>query len=599
MNASPKVITRQADDETLASVSNLPIHPMAKQVLANRASKYHVLAPSLLDCSLRDLDSPMSLPDIKGAAERIASAIVNGEVIGLETDHDVDGVTSHAVLYSALHNYFGHPKEKIRSFIGHRMKEGYGLSDALCNRILADEVRPSLIITADNGSSDALRITRLLQNGIQTIVTDHHGMPEEGPPADAIACVSPARPDSHFPDPLIAGVMVSFLLSCVVRQELINIGHLDASAPRLSGLLDYVAVGTVADCVSLARSRNNRAVIRAGLIPINQGVRPCWRAIKPYLGDADKTITSSDLGFGIGPRINAVGRLDDAMVGVKFLLAEDDAEAHHWVKELNEGNLLRREIENELKEEAVEVAQLQVESGRTVTQVCLTEGHAGVHGIVASRLVERFGRPAVCFSQKLGEPGILTGSARAIEGVHIRDAMQAVEDQAPGLLMKFGGHEGAGGLTLKEEDFPQFEKLFESIISQQAKGLDLAPAIFSDGPIKSGAINIELVEGMKVLEPFGREFESPLFTANFRLLSADPMGESKQHWRFDLVGVEGGTFKGVWFNAGDASPLNFMDSDGFYRLTFSPELNYWKGRTSLQLMIRGANPAPDLAGPKI
>lgn len=588
---NPKLIERPVDEEIFQAVEPLDLHPIAKRVLASRASKFLVAPGSIVECTLANLDSPLSLPDIEPAAQRIVRAIQSGEVIALETDHDVDGVTSHAVLFRALHDHFGHPSDKIRSFIGHRLKEGYGLSDALCDRILADEVPAGLVVTADNGSSDGPRITRLRQHGIDTVVTDHHGMPEEGPPADAVACVSPARADSQFPDPLIAGVMVSFLLMCVVRQRLLEGGHLTPDAPRLTVLLDYVALGTVADCVSLVRSRNNRAVIRAGLGPINQGARPCWRAIRSHLGDASKPLTSSDLAFGIGPRINAVGRLDDAMVGVKYLLSEADQEAAQWVEELNQGNLLRREIENELKEEAITVGEAQVEIGRTILQVSLTEGHAGVHGIVASRLVERFGRPAVCFSPKQGEPGVLTGSARGVEGVHIRDAMQALATQRPQLLMKFGGHEGAGGLTLREADFPEFEKCFEAIVGQQVGDRQLEPTIVTDGVIGTNEVSRSLIEALQVLEPYGREFEAPLFIGRFKLMSAKAMGADKNHWRFQLIGWEGGVFESVWFNVGTENPLSM---DGFYRLAFTPELNWWNGRAKVQLMVRAAEPAPEL-----
>lgn len=587
-----RIVEREINDEILATTLQLDLHPVAQRVLAGRASKYATDPASIIDCGLRDLDSPATLPDIDAAASRIAQAIVDGEVIGLETDHDVDGVTSHAVLFRALHDYFGHPTEKIRSYIGHRLNEGYGLSDALCDRILADTVRPTLIITADNGSSDAPRIQRLRAQGIDTVVSDHHGMPEEGPPVAAVACVSPARPDSAFPDPLIAGVMVSFLLMCTVRQHLIERQLLAPDAQRLTGLLDYVALGTVADCVSLVRSRNNRAVIRAGLAPINQGARPCWRAIRPSLGDITKPVSSQDLAFGIGPRINAVGRLDDAMVGVKFLLSETDQEAAQWVEELNKGNVLRREIESDLKEEAMLVGELQVEAGKTIIQVCLTEGHAGVHGIVASRLVEAFGHPAVCFSAKLGEPGVLTGSARGVEGMHIRDAMQRVEELQPGLLMKFGGHEGAGGLTLKEDDFPAFERLFEDVISAQIGERKLEPLIITDGLIETNLISEEMIDAFQRLEPFGREFEAPLLVSHFKMLSGKPMGQqAKVHWRFKLIGAEGGIFEAVWFNAGETCPLSMS---GMYRVAFTPELNWWNGRAKMQLMIRAVEPAQNV-----
>lgn len=585
-----RIVQREIDEATLSAVKQLNLHPAAETVLAGRAAKHGLDPAGIISFSLRNLDSPASLPDIDVGAQRIVQAIQSGEVIGLETDHDVDGVTSHAVLYNAL-TAMGHPSEKIRSYIGHRLEEGYGLSDALCDRILADEIKPSLIITADNGSSDGPRIARLLEHGIETVVTDHHGMPQEGPPAAAVACISPVRPDSQFPDPLIAGVMVCFLVMCYVRQQLIENGTLPDTTPRLTSLLDFVALGTVADCVSLARSHNNRAVIKAGLQPINEGSRPCWRAIRPYLGDMSKPLSSSDLAFGIGPRINAVGRLDDAMVGVKFLLSTTDQEAARWADELNKGNLLRREIESELKDEAMMVGEIQAEAGRSIIQVCLTEGHAGVHGIVASRLVEAFGRPTICFSEKLGEPDILTGSARGVEGMNVYEALHLVEELHPGLLLKFGGHEGAGGLSIYAKDFSVFEKLMERVVTEQIAGKALEPLTITDGIIPTSLINDELMAALQGLEPYGREFEAALFEGHFKMISAKPMGQTKQHWRINLVGVEGGVFEGVWFNAGEDCPISM---EGFYKLAFSPELNWWNGRAKMQLLVRNAVPAPDV-----
>lgn len=584
MNRRPKIFSRPCNDHVLAAASQLNLSPVVQRVLANRASKHDLDPASLINCPLRELDSPNTLPDIFVGAERLVRAILQGEVIGLETDHDVDGVTSHAVLHQALTQYFGHPADKIRSYIGHRLNEGYGLSDSLCDRILADPVPPSLIITADNGSSDGPRISRLLSAGIDTVVTDHHGIPKEGVPADAAACISPARKDSQYPDPLIAGVMVSFLLMCVVNQRLIKEGVLPSNSGSLSGLLDFVALGTVADCVSLSRSRNNRAVTLAGLGLINANTRPCWQALRPHLGEAE-ALTSTDLAFGIGPRLNALGRLDDAMVGVNFLLAPTVADAELLIADLNSGNGLRKQIENELKLEAMEVAASQVDSGYKGILVYLTNGHAGVHGIVASRLVEHFGHPALCFSDKENEPGVITGSARGIEGVNVLNALESVHNQQPELLIKFGGHEGAGGLSLKKDDLSAFSALYEQAIAQQIGCRELKPAIMTDGLIATSDISKELIEELKVLEPYGREFESPMFSGVFKIMSANPMGAEKNHWKFKCIGAEGGVFDAVWFNIGTDNPLSMS---GLFEIAFTPSLNWWRGKSTLQLIVRGA-----------
>lgn len=580
-----RVEFRNADTETLSQVDALDLHPAARIVLANRASKYGVTPQWMLDMSLQRLDSPATLPDVAKAADRIADAVIGGEVIAIETDHDVDGVTSHAVIYTALNSFFGQPEHLLLSYIGHRLNEGYGLSDALCTRMLQNSIAPSLVITADNGSSDEPRIARLKKHEIDTIVTDHHGMPKEGPPASAYACVSPARPDSQYPDPLIAGVMVAFLLMCVVRQKLIERGYLDSSAPKLTSLLDFVALGTVADCVSLARSRNNRVVIQMGLQGINAQSRPCWRAIRPMFGDLGKEVSATDLAFKAGPMINSAGRLDDAMIGVRYLLADNDREALGYLMQLDESNKLRREIEAEMKEEAVEACRPLAEAGKVVMQVRLLNGHPGVHGIVASRLVEAFGRPAVCYSEKQGQPDLLTASARGIEGMDVRDAMEKVDSLLPGHLLHFGGHRGAGGMQVSTDCFDAVVDAYEECVAAQVGDRVLEPLIFADAIVETDSLDASLIDGLQALQPYGREFEVPLFRSSFRLVTAKAIGGDKTHWKMKLLGREGAQFECIWFNAGLQCPIA---SPGFHWLTYSPEFNWWNGRRSIQLLVRHA-----------
>lgn len=578
-----RIIRRTASPENLEVVKNYNLHPAAQVVLANRATKYETCPGRILDTGINGLDSPLSLPDVELAAERIADAVVSGEVIGLETDHDVDGVTSHAVIYQALKNFFGVAPDKLLPYIGHRLHEGYGLSDKLADRILAANVRPSLIITADNGSSDEDRIARLLEHGIHTVVTDHHGMPEEGPPKSAYACVSPARPDSQYPDPLIAGVMVSFLLMCVVRMRLIDRGYLNADAPKLTSLLDYVALGTIADCVSLARSQNNRIVINAGLKLIESGMRPCWRVVRPLLGDAAKPVTATDMGFKVGPFINSAGRLDDAMVGVRYLLANTDSVSHEHLMKLVESNNERREIEKVMKDEALLAAKAQADAGKVVMQIRLENGHPGVHGIVASRVVEAFGRPAVCFSDEVGSENVLTASARGIEGTHVRDAMAAVQQASPGLLLRFGGHQGAGGMKVQTDRLEELMELYEGAMAKQVGERVLEPAIFVDGTVPTNQIGEGLIQGLRALEPYGREFEAPLFMGSFVPAQLNAIGADKTHWKMKLQGREGGVFDAIVFNHGTEAP---MTTGLRYWVVFSPELNWWKGRATVQLMVR-------------
>lgn len=276
----PKVQNRSIDADQCQRMIEAGLHPVMAKIIASRPIPASSAIDEWLSPSLARLDHPHLMKDMDKAVERIAKAIINKEMIGLETDHDCDGQTSHALLYCAFIDYFNHPSDRIRSYIGHRLNEGYGLSVSVMNRMLADDPRPSLVITADNGSSDEAQIVHLKQAGIDVIVTDHHAIPSEGIPKSAFAVLNPTREDCGYPDPLIAGCMVAWLLMAGVRNELIKLNYLPASAPSLAKLLDYVAVGTIADCVSIARSRNNRAVVNYGLKLINQFSRPCWQALR-------------------------------------------------------------------------------------------------------------------------------------------------------------------------------------------------------------------------------------------------------------------------------------------------------------------------------
>jgi len=318
---------------------------------------------SLLAPPLSTLDHPATLPDIAKAIDRLMSAIDNDENIGIVSDHDVDGCTGHSVLIKALVGMMGVRPHRVVSYIGHRLREGYGLSDGVLARILATPQRPQVVITVDCGSSDEARISVLEDHGIDVIVTDHHEIPEAGPPASALACVSPARMGSRYPDPMIAGVMVAWLLMAALRTRMKETERLRPDAPGMASLLDYVALATVADCVSLGESRNHRAVARYGLQMIGEGCRPCWKAIRRRGWLGAPSVSARDLAFAIGPRINARGRLDEAMTGVMFLIARTAEEADDFARVLENENDERKGIERKLIEEAVEQADSMREPG--------------------------------------------------------------------------------------------------------------------------------------------------------------------------------------------------------------------------------------------
>lgn len=562
------------------------LHPVAARVIASRSLATEFPLKQALFPKLKNLFSPLNMADMDKAANRLATAIIQGECIGLETDHDCDGQTSHAVLYHNLVHHFKHPVDKIRSYIGNRLTEGYGLSQSVALRILADIPKTQLVITADNGSSDEPRIKLLKDAGIDVIVTDHHEIPREGLPVSAYACLNPTRSDCRYNDPYIAGCMVAWLLMTVTRQQLMARGFLPASAPTLLDSLDFVAVGTIADCVSIARSINNRAVVTYGIKLIEAGTRPCWRAIKTTL---TAPLSSEDLGFKIGPLLNSDGRLATAFGSVNFLLSETDEEAMAWLFALQDSNQERKAIQQDIVLRGLREAKLQVDQGRSSLCIYLKDSHPGVHGIAASRLKDIFGRPTAFIAPKVSAEGLITGSVRGIEGFHVRDALQTVANRYPDLFIAFGGHKGAGGLTLKQENFELFSKAFEKAAQLQLQNLRLEPVIWTEGILPVAHFNLELVDVLSQLEPFGREFESPIFECQAILKELRFIGDGT-HARV-LLETEGVRLKGVWFKLRQThqSAISVTLGDAV-KVAFSVKANIFRNERSLDIHIVHMHP---------
>jgi single-stranded-DNA-specific exonuclease len=585
----PEIRLRLSDDNVAALAREAGWSPPAAAVIAGRmgGGEHPQAALRGLAPRLAELDHPHGLADMEKAAPRLAGAVMSGETIGLETDHDVDGCTAHAVLLTALRR-FGVTAVNIRSYIGHRLDEGYGLSQPLAERILADERRPNVLITADNGSGDEPRIALLADAGIDVIVTDHHDLPEAGPPASAQSCVTPRRADGRYPDTAIAGCLVAWLLACALRQALKAQGHSIGVEHSLGDLLDYVALGTVVDCVSLGASRNNRAVVRAGLARIAAGVRPCWQSALER-GWMKDPVGAGSLAFGLGPRLNARGRLDDAMAGVHWLMAGTQREASRWAALLDEENARRKTIEKRLKDDAFVIASEQYAEGRNTLVVWLENGHSGVQGIVASRLVEAFGRPSVCLSPKRGRDGFAAGSARGIDGVHIRAALQACEDARPGLFEAFGGHPAAAGITLKKEYIKSFSTTFEESITAQLAGREPAPFIVTDGLIEPHYLDLALGRELTRLEPFGRGFPLPLFESDMSVTDAQPMGDGS-HWRI-MLSAGDREIRAAWFFATPPGeqPAPVRAGERCH-VVFSVELSAFRGEERLEVHIKHCMP---------
>lgn len=560
--------------------------PLQARVLAGRI---HTPAGLLaVGQPIREIDPPDRLPDIDVAAEAIANAITGKQrKLVLCTDHDCDGSASHFVLRTALLDYLHVPAGQVISFITHRMKEGYGVSNKVVDRML--EVAPpgSLCITADQGSSDELRIARMLaEKEIETVVTDHHGIPAEGPPRSALACVNPARPDSQFGDPYIAGCHVAWLTMCAVRHRLIVSGWLPADAPSLAPLLDVVAVGTCADAVSLGASKNNRSVLAYGLRRINApGSRACWNAMREVMNKTGD-LTVRDLSHGCAPRINARGRLGDAMASVNLLCARTVEEAMPTARLLDEDNKARKAIQQAMTGPALAIGGEQAQAGKAALVVHLVDGHSGVHGIVASRLVEAYGRPVCCLSPNPNAPGMVSGSLRSIPEVDIRAALVRVAEKNPGLLPHYGGHRGAAGLGIAEKDIDAFSAALCEAVAEQADPAGFAPIIWTDGPLPEPP-SLETLAELDALEPYGREFEAPQFCDVFTVKALRTVGDGS-HLKLTVTDSTGGEHEAIWFRAIDPGAVPPVLPKQQVRFVYTLSANTFRGRTKLDLLIVAA-----------
>ena len=578
---TPKIKIRKLNSKLHKAALANGLHPTIAKILAARPIEEHNLS-KIIAPKLSLLEHPENMLDMERASKRLAQAIINKECIGIETDHDCDGQTSHAVIYYNLTKHFNHPKNLIRSYIGHRLTEGYGLSEAVAIRILADLPRVSLVITADNGSSDEPRIAKLKAANIDVIITDHHQIPIAEIPKSAYAWINPTRPDCSY-DPYIAGCMVAWLLMVTTRLELIKLGYLAKNSPKLQDTLDYVAVGTVADCVSFAKSHSNRAVVRFGLQLINARSKFCWQALNNILPDQ---INTEDLGFKIGPLLNSDGRLATAFGSVSFLLSENLEQAQNWLQHLKEQNIVRRNIQKTITLQGLIQAKQQVEANCYSVCIFLPNGHVGVHGISASRIKDNFGRPTAFFAPKIGEEQLITGSLRGIDNFHVRDALQYVADQDTNLLIAFGGHRGAGGVTLKADDFPKFVELFEQATKKQLNMVELGPVVWSDGILASELINLDFFNSLKILEPFGKDFESPIFHTIAKIDQIKIIGDGT-HARVDL-NINGRIFRAVWFSMryGVEEPCLFVKDDEVV-CAFSLFENNFNNQKTCELQIVG------------
>jgi len=573
--------SRQIDASVFAEARSRGFDPVTARILAGRISADTAL-DAVIDPKLQHISPPSLLTDINRASSRLQRAIVDGQRIGVLTDYDADGLTSHAVISESLVR-FGVSRESMSHWIGHRLEDGYGISETLVDRLLESSPLPHVVISADCGSSDEQQIERLQSAGIDVIVTDHHRVSDAGPPSSAYAVVNPNRSDCCYPDKAIAGCMVSWLVMSHIRQGLIEQHIIDENTPKLGDLLDYVALGTVADCVSLGTSETNRAVVKAGLSLIRRQQRPCWQVAVSQLTRSTRDVNAELLAFQLAPRLNARGRIGHSLRGYEYLVADSIAEATDAFLDLDADNTTRRGLEKQMVEQAKPLARRQYVNGGLVLCIVLENGHSGVQGIVASRLVEAEGRPVIVLTTG-NEPETLTGSMRSIPGVDAKALLDSVNSQLPGVLLRYGGHTGACGMTLRHAALPEFSRQLQEAYRQHFKDVGPKPQFLVDGELLPEQLNTAWVEQMESIGPFGRGFDQPVFVGLFQVVSVRQVGQDRTHLSLSLMS-EGRQVQGIWFSALEAHAPVPVHSGDWIECVYSISINTFRGQ-EVSLIIR-------------
>jgi single-stranded-DNA-specific exonuclease len=563
------------------------LHPVLARAYAQRG----IESTEQLERGLKHMLPLGQLKGIEEAAELLAEALSEQKKILIVGDFDCDGATSSALAVRAL-RLLG--ATQVDYLVPNRFEYGYGLTPEIV--AVAAERTPDLIVTVDNGISSIDGVAAANQRGIPVLVTDHHLQGHELPAAAAI--VNPNQQGDTFASKNLAGVGVIFYVMLGLRAVLREMGWFSSpeneqemAEPNLAELLDLVALGTVADVVPL--DHNNRILVGQGLARIRAG--KCNAGITALIAVAKRNqanVAASDMGFALGPRLNAAGRLDDMSLGIELLLTDDPAQARELAQRLDGLNLERRGIENEMKEEAMCILD-EMELDASVdknadlpTGLCLFEPHwhQGVIGILASRIKDRLHRPVIIFAQ--ADDGTLKGSARSVPGLHIRDALDAVAAGHPGLLSKFGGHAMAAGLSLAADDFDRFREAFDTEVRRHLGPDDLKREILSDGELKQNELNLELAETLRAGGPWGQGFPEPMFDGTFELVSKRVVGE--KHLKLVLrVPNSEQAIDAIAFNVTDDDwPVDVKQVELAYRL----DVNEFNGKRSAQLMVEFIEP---------
>lgn len=585
---TPLILLRETNKIVLSDLIDHGIAPWLADVLAKRIDSI-VDTKCILEPSIGNIDDPINIPGMEVAVERIVSAILAGEKIIFAVDHDMDGTGSAAVLWTTFVDHFGVDPSLLEVITSHRLTEGYGITEPVVERIL--QSKATLIISADKGSSDEPRIKKIADAGKDVIVTDHHAIPVEGPPKSAYAVVNPTRSESKY-DPYICGAAVAFMTMAKVRSALLDRAY-RANIPSLSSIIDFVAVATIADCVALRPDKSyiNRALVKHGLNLLNCESRPCWKVFKEQ---CHGWVTTEDIAFRLAPPIAAAGRLDWAEAGFRFLTAPTVNDAKAQWEILQRENVRRKEIERTLTRKAFDAATV-LDTQSIV--LFFEDGHSGVHGIAASRIVEAFGKPCAIFSPKgagarnndaeytdVNGKRLASGSFRGVPGFHVRNALQHVSDYDSTLMVGFGGHEGAAGATILFENFDRFAIAYEEAVKAQLGYKLLKPVIWMDGDIEGSLLSLETLDELRSMEPWGKDFPLPILCSEFDILSQTSIGDGT-HLKLSLR-KDGRTFAGIWFGAKDKNKMEQpLETGEKAKFVYKLQDNWYRNTRSLQLNI--------------
>jgi len=566
-----KIFTRDVPPRAAWALEQAGIHPLLARLYAARG----VLAREELDNGLGRLLLPETLKGAKQAAVLLADAIAAGLRICIVADYDCDGATACAVAVRGL-RLLG--ARDVTYLVPDRVVDGYGLTGAIARRVKAAGAH--VLLTVDNGIASIEGVATARELGLQVLVTDHH-LPGPVLPQDALI-VNPNQPDCGFESKSVAGVGVMFYVLLALRAELRERGVFDASQqPRLDALLPLVALGTVADVVKL--DANNRRLVAQGLRRIRAGLLPCGLAsLFTVAGRKPQAASTFDLGFALGPRINAAGRLADMTIGIECLLTDDAARGDELARALDGINKERREIEGDMREQAIALAEALFEEGEEPPPaICVFDPdfHEGVVGIVASRIKDKLHRPTFVFasSQAPGREHELKGSGRSIPGFHLRDALDLVAKRHPGVLLRFGGHAMAAGCTIAEEQLEVFEQALAQVAREWLDAATLLRRLHTDGPLAREYCRPDLVDALHG-EVWGQGFAPPVFSEEVEVVSQKLVGE--KHLSLKLR-HQGQPVDAIWF--GHTQPLPAR-----VKIAFRLEADEWQGARRVRFLLEGA-----------